>query len=291
MRSLISTSKKSQFDHHSDFAKDLNSSGSIASSWLRSNTTDAWRHDRMRLPILPLVKAGQEWLTIGDGRFASDARWLSSLQANVTASDIQDQTLKEAFALGLIENYTVVDAEEIPFADDSFDYVFCKESLHHLPRPYLGLYEMLRCARKGVILIEPAGKQAKGFWGQLTLAVYRCFKPRPIFFEASGNYVFEIRLDDIRQMLLALGLTSFSYKFYNDDYLDGVEFDRLDTLLKAIKRRIMYKNIRDILLGWHYGSIILVVHKSDEPSAIHALSLQGFESETLPISPLLRGRV
>jgi len=36
----------------------------------------------------------------------------------------------------------------------SFDLVFCKEGLHHLARPVLGLYEMLRVARQAVILVE-----------------------------------------------------------------------------------------------------------------------------------------
>ena len=34
------------------------------------------------------------------------------------------------------------------FEDNSFDIVFTKESMHHWPRPYLGIYEMLRVAAK-----------------------------------------------------------------------------------------------------------------------------------------------
>ncbi|MBU2634656.1 MAG: class I SAM-dependent methyltransferase [Nanoarchaeota archaeon] len=38
---------------------------------------------------------------------------------------------------------------------ESYDLVFCKETLHHLPRPVLGLYEMLRVCKNAVIIIEP----------------------------------------------------------------------------------------------------------------------------------------
>ena len=40
------------------------------------------------------------------------------------------------------------------FADNSFDYVFIAASLHHLPRPIVGLYELIRVAKYGVIVIE-----------------------------------------------------------------------------------------------------------------------------------------
>lgn len=52
----------------------------------------------------------------------------------------------------------------------SFDLVFCKEGLHHLARPLLGLYEMLRIARKGVIVIEPFDTHAGRLFEKLGIA-------------------------------------------------------------------------------------------------------------------------
>ncbi|MCE5230697.1 class I SAM-dependent methyltransferase [bacterium] len=46
-------------------------------------------------------------------------------------------------------------AECLDFATQSFDLVYCKEGLHHLARPILGFYEMLRVCRRGAIFIEP----------------------------------------------------------------------------------------------------------------------------------------
>ena len=45
--------------------------------------------------------------------------------------------------------------EKLSPASKSYDFVFCKEALHHLPRPILGLYEMLRVCKHAVIIIEP----------------------------------------------------------------------------------------------------------------------------------------
>lgn len=47
------------------------------------------------------------------------------------------------------------DLEKINRKSRSHDVVFCKESLHHIPRPYSGLYEMLRVCKKAAIFIEP----------------------------------------------------------------------------------------------------------------------------------------
>lgn len=42
---------------------------------------------------------------------------------------------------------------ELP--DETFDLVVVQDGLHHLKRPFLGYTEMLRIAKKAVIVIEP----------------------------------------------------------------------------------------------------------------------------------------
>jgi ubiquinone/menaquinone biosynthesis C-methylase UbiE len=46
-------------------------------------------------------------------------------------------------------------ALELPFAEDSFDLVFCANLLHHLDDPGKALGEMVRVSRNCVVLIEP----------------------------------------------------------------------------------------------------------------------------------------
>jgi SAM-dependent methyltransferase len=56
-------------------------------------------------------------------------------------------------------HYEKQNCENLSFASESFDLVFCKESLHHLARPVLGLYEMLRVCRGAALLLEPFDSQ------------------------------------------------------------------------------------------------------------------------------------
>jgi len=48
-----------------------------------------------------------------------------------------------------------IDAEQIGLPDGSFDSVFAHEVLHHCRSPHRALCEMLRVARKHVVLLEP----------------------------------------------------------------------------------------------------------------------------------------
>ena len=48
-----------------------------------------------------------------------------------------------------------LDATALPFADDSFDLVFCWEVLHHLNEPWRALEEMARVSRGWVLAFEP----------------------------------------------------------------------------------------------------------------------------------------
>jgi SAM-dependent methyltransferase len=178
--------------------------------------------------------------------------------------------------------------ESLALDDDSFDYIFCKESLHHLSRPYLGIYEMIRCARKGVVLIEPGGRSPLNPFGKITHAFRYLFNERPIFFEESGNYVFELKRFEIEQILLSLGIYRFSYRYLNDDYIAGVETDHMGSLFNKIRIRIWLKDQRDYLFQWTQGMIVVVIHSNEvDQITIDSLSNFGFKNVNLPLSPLL----
>ena len=69
---------------------------------------------------------------------------------------LEDTNLLEvASKKGIIDSFSKQNAENLDFENDTFDYVLIKESLHHLPRPWLALYESFRDCKKGVIVIEP----------------------------------------------------------------------------------------------------------------------------------------
>jgi ubiquinone/menaquinone biosynthesis C-methylase UbiE len=89
----------------------------------------------------------------------------------------------------------VQDLERLSFEDDHFDYSYVAASLHHLPRPILGLYELLRVSRYGVMVIEPNDS-----W--LTRLATRLGLAQKI--ERSGNYVYRISKRDVEKLASSL---------------------------------------------------------------------------------------
>jgi len=87
-----------------------------------------------------------------------EARMLVSFPfTRISLSGVMDQeaSVKQECHNDERVTYEYQNAECITHPSASFDLVYCKEGLHHLARPVLGLYEMMRVARKAVIFIEP----------------------------------------------------------------------------------------------------------------------------------------
>ena len=73
----------------------------------------------------------------------------------VTASDFSQNALARCRRRdGRLET-RCLDAERLDLPDDAYDLVLVQDGLHHLPRPVQGFTEMLRVARRAVIVIEP----------------------------------------------------------------------------------------------------------------------------------------
>ena len=120
---------------------------------------DAWRKRRMYALIRPIVAYGIQgrWLTIGDS--GSDATTLA--ESGVAPGRIRRLlALHGAARAAPGPRYIpgvgiqTVNAERIDAPADAFDFVFAKEVYHHLPRPSIGLDQMLRVAREAVVLIS-----------------------------------------------------------------------------------------------------------------------------------------
>ncbi|MGB5287387.1 MAG: class I SAM-dependent methyltransferase, partial [Ignavibacteriaceae bacterium] len=177
---------------------------------LDHSTINRWRHERMYKFIDPLLQLfpKSEWLTVGDFYYGSDAQYIHSKGHNVVASDINDNFLKKGKEKGYIENYSEENLESLRFNDCSFDFVLCKETLHHLPRPYAGLYEMLRVSKVGVLLIEPFDRFINAsLFEKISNWLLKKLKGKMHdMYEPSGNYKYPISTREIEKIALGMNL-------------------------------------------------------------------------------------
>jgi ubiquinone/menaquinone biosynthesis C-methylase UbiE len=97
------------------------------------------------------------------------ARLLRHRARSVTALDL------ESFAEWRDEpglTFLVADAESLPFADEAFDLVHSKDSLHHMRRPELALAGYRRVLKRGgTALIVEANRYNPIFYPHMTLAL------------------------------------------------------------------------------------------------------------------------
>ena len=270
-------------------------------TWLETDTVEAWRHQRMYQSIDPILKTEPEakWLTVGDGRYGNDAKYILDKGCEALPTDISDYLLKEAKDAGYIPDYRKENAEFLTFKDSEFDYVFCKESYHHFPRPMKALYEMLRVARKGVVLIEPNDKYINNNNSKFTEKFFRNLKDilktlikrnrNKHSFEEVGNYKYSISRREIEKVALGLNYKMVAFKGINDAYAKGVENEKLSVngpLQKAIKKSISIKNLL-VKIGFTDYYLLAAIIFKQEPSKnlLHNLSINGFKIVNLPGNP------
>lgn len=91
-------------------------------------------------------------LEVGCGQ-GTDAILATKYFRSVVAIDISSNALKVAKEVSKITNssdkvfFVVADADHLPFRDEVFDIVFCKDTLHHVPNAMVTLSEMYRVVR------------------------------------------------------------------------------------------------------------------------------------------------
>ncbi len=271
-----------------------------AKAWLEDDTVDAWRHDRMYHLINPLLEAYPQasWLTCGDGRYGKDAHYIEKKGIRVLATDIADTLLIEGKQAGYIRDYQKENAEALSFGEESFDFVFCKESYHHFPRPMIALYEMLRVSSKGVVLIEPSDQYIDAYvleiWFKHFKNLIKFFLGKKIekhTFEESGNYIYRISRREIEKLAMAMNYRAVVFKGINDCYLKGIGFEKASpqsTLLRKLKRRIAFLNLLSRLRLNPYKLICAIIFKSEPDADLKdKLRQKGYQVITLPENPYI----
>lgn len=289
------------YDRYTSHYDDYTRNGAMkdhARTWLQTDTVDSWRHNRMYSALDPLLKAdpGAEWLTVGDGRYGSEAHYIMEKGGRAVASDISDALLKEAKEMGFISAYRKENAEHLSVPDLSFDYVVCKESFHHLPRPMMLFYEMARVSRKGFVFIEPRDLSVlESFRDVLGLmltrsvsAAVRKHRTRHRF-ESTGNYVYALTEVELEKAAMGLELPTVAFKGMHDAYAKGVEFEKLDRngpLQRRLKMKIAARNAISRVGVVGYSMLCAVVFKLQPPETVREELRAGrYKVKDLPRNP------
>ncbi|MDR1792163.1 MAG: class I SAM-dependent methyltransferase [Bacteroidales bacterium] len=169
------------------------------------------------------MKPKDKWLTVGD-HFGVEARLLEKKDVIATASDICTVYLSVAKQQKLINDFAEQNAENMTFEAESFDFVFCRDSYHHFPRPYIAVYEMLRVAKKAVIIDEPLDPLLK-----MPLLMFLCniidtqrhplrstsFWKNRFSFETVGNYVYKCSPREFEKLSMGMGLPAIAFFYSN----------------------------------------------------------------------------
>jgi ubiquinone/menaquinone biosynthesis C-methylase UbiE len=295
-----------KYDNHGkewEFSLNDEVANESASTWLdiNSHTLNNHRYKRVFNLILPLIEIfpSATWLTVGDGRFGQDARILKTLGAkSIHCSDMDTTLLKYAYDRKIIDHYSEENAEFLSFEDDCFDFILCKESYHHFPRPYVALGEMMRVARKGVLLIEPRDH----FIDRAPLHFLMKFLSK-IFWktraksshghEPVGNYAYCLSEREMEKFQLGMHRRIMLTNGINDYYKDGFEFcsmtsPSLSELIKIYKFHIaiFLKNTLELVGLTKSGLLVVLLAKDDFPN-LNKLENSGYKLKILPKNPYL----
>lgn len=284
--------------HFEDFAEGSEKSEE-AKRWLRTDTVNAWRHERMYSSLDSFINLYKDasWLTVGDGRYGMDAQYILRKGGRALATDIADTLLAEAKQRGMIPDFRRENAERLSFSDGEFDFSLCKESYHHFPKPYLALYEMLRVTSKAVVLIEPADDMVsaslftKFFRGVKQWIKRGSGRTGDHLYETSGNYIYRISKREMEKVALGLNFPAVGFLDLNDAYIPGSEDELLASDGPIFKKMRFLLAIGDLLSKWGVMTPTLLVTAifKELPSEdlSHALESQGWQIRVLSRNPYI----
>jgi len=125
------------------------------------------------------LAAPSSLLDVGCGEGVLVHRWAQRLgEARVVGIDLEEESIQSGWAQRQAPNleYRVLEAADLPFADDEFDLACAIEVLEHLPDPQRTLAEMARCARRNLLVSVPR----EPLWRMLNVA-------RGAYWPALGN--------------------------------------------------------------------------------------------------------
>lgn len=262
----------------------------LPSRYTRPNSIDNWRHTRMLDLTRPIWESlpGGRWITVGDGRYGSDAAYLHSHGVSVIATSLTDERLRYAHEQGHIPAFQAENAEHISLPDNAVDFVLCKEAYHHFPRPPVALYEMLRVARVAVVLIEPLDNP-KVLDGMKRLLKRLLRGDREMQFEPSGNFLYRLNIRELGKLMTAMGGEELALRGINDFFharLGSHDAHALNVGSIFTRLGIAVQNTLSGLglLGYGLGCVVVFKRGAGE-ATLESLRRAGFKRIDLPRNP------
>jgi len=187
-------------------------------------------------------------------------------------------------------------AENLTFSDNEFDFVLCKESYHHFPRPMLALTEMFRVAKIGVILIEPRDYDIDRSLFSFVNKTVNIFKKRKDghFFEEVGNYVYTTSERELEKFMLGIHHNTIAFSGINDHYsnISGYEIENLNLPMKLnflrLKTIIAVKNLLNLLSIRKTNLLKAILFKNNLNEDLKfIIKKEGFKFKILPKNPYI----
>jgi len=292
--------------HSEWFAKRFESTESqhhAISDWLKAkneNHINYWIHRRLfEMTAALTADRSKTWLTVGDG-YGFDAQYFYEKGIDVTGTDIAGTFLPLARTQDLIGKFAVENVEKLSFVDASFDYVFCKEAYHHFPRPHLGVYEMIRVAREGVVIIEPQDPVSRmpllvalrNILDRIDTSLLQKLWKNRYSFEEVGNYVYKISEREIEKLANGIGLPCVAFKGINNNFYHpsvlGERADGTSAVFRRIVRKLRLLNLLSWLSLMPHQVLCCIIFKKEPSDAVkHSLEKDGFRILKFPQNPYL----
>ncbi len=238
--------------------------------------------------IAPLIKQSERWLTVGDYN-GIDAAYIKRMGGHSTATDLSIKVLEQIILpKKLIDACAIQNVENMTFESNSFDYVCCKEAYHHFPRPSLGFYEMLRVAKKGVIILEPNDigisfpviVGLRNILDKINTKWLRKIWKNQYSYEIVGNFVYKVSFREFEKMAVGLDLPMIAVKGFNSNSFSRAASDRRQRSMKFITDSLSKLSIIP------FQNLSIVVFKEiPDNSILEGLKKSGYKIHTLPKNP------
>jgi len=192
--------------------------------------------------------AGRDVLEIGVGMGADHVEWAKARPRSLTGIDLTDRaitfTSRHLALHGLASRIETADAENLPFADASFDIVYSWGVLHHTPDTKKAIGEVHRVLRPGgrakVMIYHRRALTGYMLWTRYGLLAGRPLRGLDDVYahhlESPGTKAYSVA--EAREMFRPFARVEVAVRLNHGDLLRGAAGARHDGALLAMARTV-----------------------------------------------------